>query len=104
MEPRDQTTEIRVDTYTRVCLTMIAVLLTVLIIGLWAEGGNLARPAGADENTAADTAKELLAAQEKTNQNLQQMIAVLKSGEVRVLVIKRPINKDEGGSKGGRGY
>ena len=29
--------EIRVDTYTRACLTVIAVLLTVVIVGLWAQ-------------------------------------------------------------------
>jgi hypothetical protein len=36
-----------VDGYTRVCLTVIAALLTVLIAGLWAQGVPVAREAAA---------------------------------------------------------
>ena len=38
---------VRVDWYTRVCLTVIAVLLTVVIIGLWTDGVQLAPTARA---------------------------------------------------------
>jgi hypothetical protein len=45
-----KTVEIRVDVYTRSCLTVIAVLLTVLIVALWAQP---LTPAGTDMAAAA---------------------------------------------------
>ena len=37
MKDASQETNVQVDNYTRFCLTAIAILMTVLIIGLWAE-------------------------------------------------------------------
>ena len=38
MGQKRQRVELRVDAYTRVCLTVIAGLLTLLVLGLWADG------------------------------------------------------------------
>ena len=88
--------QIRVDRYTQVCLTAIAVLLTVLIIGLWADFVPSARSArAADDATAAEQAKQLLEAQNKTTAAVDKVADVLRSGEVKVQVMKRPARPEE---------
>jgi hypothetical protein len=90
-----------VDGYTRFCLTAIMVLMTVLIIGLWAEGPDLAgraeagprRPAEATgtkvpmvtETARAQRDKIILACQQ-TNQRLDRLIRLLESGKLEVIV------------------
>lgn len=81
---------VRVDGYTRVCLTAIAVLLTVLVLGLWAE-----RSPGTGEVRAAkqflDSSAQrnaVLKAQETTNSKLGELISLLKSGQVKVQIAK----------------
>ncbi|MCE5276646.1 MAG: hypothetical protein ABFD92_14660 [Planctomycetaceae bacterium] len=87
---------IRVDRYTQVCLTVIAVLLTVLIVGLWADFTPSARSArAADDATAAEATKQLLEAQNKTTAAIERLPDVLRSGEVKVQVMKRPARPEE---------
>jgi len=98
-----QCTRIRVDAYTRVCLTAITVLLTVLVIGLWADLAGLAGRAQAAGKYADQSAKQALtegrwgtssapqqavvAAQRKTNAKLDELMKLLKSGQVRVQMV-----------------
>ena len=97
-KPADVTT-VHIDGYTRFCLSAIVVLLTILIVGLWANG-----PAS-DVSDASAAAKEsksgrstlnlidaraqrvgTLKAAQKTNKQLDKIIALLKSGEIRVSI------------------
>lgn len=104
MECKGKKVVVQVDAYTRVCLTVIAALLTVVIIGLWADGVPQAeqamagkviteerRPPGPGSQRA-----QILAAQKQTTAKLAELIAVLKSGDVKVRVTEMPA-----GSAGG---
>ena len=108
MECKDKKVVVQVDAYTRVCLTVIAVLLTVVIIGLWADGVPRAeqavgkiipaepRPPGPGTQRA-----QMLVAQKETNAKLAEVIAVLKSGDVKVRVTEMP-SKPAGGTDAAR--
>jgi hypothetical protein len=92
-----------VDGYTRVCLTAIAVLLTVVVLGLWAQAP-LAAPASASGpgkdgfgDTGARIAAQLEAAQ-KTNAKLEEIARLLTSGEVKVQLVKEKDDKAPGGA------
>ncbi len=83
-----------VDGYTRFCLTAIVVLLTLLIVGLWA-GEPL--PTGAASAVAADRSvlpnagaqrKDMLEAIQGTNRKLDQIIALMQSGKVQVTLVE----------------
>lgn len=84
---------VRLDTYTRVCLGAITVLLTVLIVGLWAQMP-LAGTAGAADTTFAPSLTSYKA-QEITNAKLDELIALLKDGSVKVQVVGEA--RDAGG-------
>ncbi len=90
-------TEIRVDTYTRVCLTVIAVLLSVLIVGLWAETvpGQSRVYAQGDKQTgpfldASAQRRSALEAQEKTNRHLEELVTLFTTGQAKVQVSDKP--------------
>jgi len=81
---------LQVDAYTRVCLTVIAVLLTVLIAGLWAQKTPNLPQAMAGVPTVLDPNAQrgaMTRAQTLTNAKLDQLISLLKSGEATVRVI-----------------
>ena len=89
MRAEHQEMQVKVDGYTRLCLTAIALLLTVLVIGLWADGVPVADRADAAEmflNSSAQR-KALIKAQEQTNAKLDELIKVLKGGEVKVKLV-----------------
>jgi len=82
-----------VDGYTRFCLTAIVVLLTVLIVGLWADGPDLADRAQAKDDkvpmvkmSALAQRAKLIAAAEQTNQKLDKLVNLLASGKLEVVV------------------
>ena len=81
--------EVHVDTYTRVCLTVLAVLLTVVMLGLWADGVPGAGNARAGEIFVDSGAqrKAMVVQQEKTNARLQELITLFKSGQAKVKVV-----------------
>jgi hypothetical protein len=101
---RQEDVQLQVDGYTRVCLTAITVLLTVLVIGLWAENIDCAKEAHAETGVFRDNqAKKAIhegrwgtssargkvaAAQKQTNVKLDELIKLLKSGEARVQVVQ----------------
>lgn len=94
---------IRVDGYTRFCLTVIAGLLTVLILGLWANSVPSASPVQAADQPFGDAAAQRQAsvdAQKETNAKLDELIQVLKSGEVKVQVAQ---TESAGGKDSGTG-
>ena len=97
MEPATERPTVVVDGYTRLCLTVIAVLLTVLIIGLWGAGpikpshGLAAppRPAERDATGIGNPAEQRMAmvrAIGQTNDKLDEIIRLLKDGKIKVVV------------------
>lgn len=103
MKRQNRAIVMKVDTYTRVCLTAIAVLMAVLIVGLWADGANVAGRSVAGElpfNSASER-KDILAAMQATNDKLDELMKLLRSGEVKVQVVGEGKEKVAGG--GGEG-
>ncbi len=84
--------EIRVDVYTRCCLTVIAVLLSVLIVALWAQplpvsGQAVAAPGGGipDSGRQRETMiKEL----KKNTTKLEDLTKLFQSGKAKVQVVQ----------------
>ena len=99
-------TPVQVDWYTRLCLTTIAVLLTLLIVGLWAENFSLTDDAVAkgtkyrDDKAKAAISEgrwgtssapgKLAAVQKETNDKLDELITLFKTGKAKVLVTNQP--------------
>ncbi len=91
-------TAVRVDGYTRVCLTAIVVLLTLLVLGLWSErlapAAAQAGPGGANGTpqairtlgNAGHERKSIVDQQKLTNQKLDEIIRLLRSGDVKVRI------------------
>jgi hypothetical protein len=91
MRERTQPVKFTVDLYTRLCLTVIAVLLTVLIAGLWADGVRLAGPATAAEKFLDSAAQReaIVKAQEQGTEKLDELLRLLESGKVKVQVVQQ---------------
>lgn len=90
--------------YTRFCLTAIMVLLTLLIIGIWATGpirlGGEAlaapRPPQTQRNILPNAGAQRLAilrAIQTTNQKLDQIKSLLESWKTQVTVVDKPAGK-----------
>jgi len=106
-----ETKRVQVDGYTRLCLTAITVLLTLLVIGLWADRVDTVSPANAGSAKFQDAeAKNALsggrwgtssasgktvAAQKQTNEKLDQLIGLFRSGQAKVQVME-PAGKGGG--------
>jgi len=82
--------QVKVDNFTRLCLAAICVLLVVLILGLWAEGVPPDRAKAADPpkvfGDSAAQRDEMVKFQKQTVEKLDELITLLKSGEVKVQV------------------
>ncbi len=109
---KNEKTTVRVDTYTRVCLTAITVLLTLLVIGLWSDMGSLSESAHAASKSSnrkaqkagfrdAEARRAILsegrwgtssspnkfaAEQERTNTRLDELISLFRDGKARVRI------------------
>ena len=91
--------QVRVDTYTKVCLTAIAVLLTLMVVGLWTDMAPMNGELGAAEKFL-DTSAQRKAAVEQaklTNAKLDQLISMFSSGQAKVRVVD-----DKAGQAGGK--
>ena len=89
MHDYDKDMKVRVDGYTRFCLTAIAILLTITVIGLWSEAfrSNEALAAQPFADTSAQR-EALLAVQKQTNAKLDSLIDMFKSGQAKVQVTR----------------
>jgi hypothetical protein len=79
---------------------VIAVLLTVVIAGLWADGVQLAPTARGDDKIPFDSTadrKAMIAEQQTTNAKLDELIKVLRSGEGKVQVVDAATGSDKKG-------
>jgi len=90
---------VRVDTYTRVCLTAIAVLLTLMVVGLWADLAPMDGELGAAEKFLDTSAQRKVALEQakQTNAKLDQLISMFSSGQAKVRVVG-----DKAGQAGGK--
>jgi hypothetical protein len=92
-----RTVEIRVDVYTRSCLTVIAVLLTVLIVALWAQP---LTPGGGDQAVAASPSapgggipdaglqrETIIKELENQTSKLEALTRLLETGKAKVQVV-----------------
>ena len=103
---QDEEIRVRMDGYTRLCLTAIAVLLTVLMIGLWADKTPQVGQARAEGSLLKGGTQaqliDLVKAQQKTNTKLSELIGFLKSGKLTVQMAQ-PEVKAKAKTKAARG-
>ena len=96
-----ETLRLKLDDYTRICLTAIAILLTVLIVGLWANDVPAAREAQAvTQGPFLGTGTqvqlvELVKAQDKTTTKVEAILQLLQSGQLKVQIVDAK-DKDKG--------
>jgi hypothetical protein len=105
---REHHIRLRVDGYTRFCLTALVVLMSVMIVGLWAEGipsaARLGAAAPGDPSAerykpgSAIDISALVAVQERAIAKLDEIKKMLESGEAKVQVVGGVV-KDSGGDK-----
>ena len=88
MDTKKWAFQVKVDNYTRICLTAIAVLLTVVAIGLWAEAPSTGGRLDAAERFLDTSAQrvQMIDQQKLTNRKLDRLIELLTSGKVKVMV------------------
>ena len=97
MSDKQDRVVVRVDAYTRACLTVIAALLTVLIAALWAEGVPAARRASAAMAPGATPPPmgipdaggqrdRLVKEMEKVTARLDRLVSLFETGKAKVLV------------------
>lgn len=84
--------EIRVDVYTRCCLTVIAVLLSVLIVALWAQplplsGQAIAAPSAGIPDSGRQR-QIMIEELQKNTSKLEQLIRLFESGKAKVQVVQ----------------
>ena len=93
---------VQVDAYTRVCLTVLAALMTILIVAIWADGVNISNSAAARDVFVDSSAQRnaMVAEVKKTNQKLDELISLLKSGGVKVQVLSQDAKKAGGSGDG----
>ena len=92
--------QLRVDAYTRVCLTIIAGLLTVLILGLWADGVHPTRQAMGASSGIPDSGlqrNKMIKALETNTAKLERLIGLFETGKAKVQVIE---GQEKAGKKG----
>lgn len=92
MSKTQREVEIRVDVYTRCCMTVIAVLLSVLIVALWAQplpvsGQAIAAPSAGIPD-AGRQRQIMIKELEKNNSKLEQLIRLFESGKAKVQVVQ----------------
>ncbi len=99
-QERTEGRTVRIDGYTRFCLSAIVVLLAILIVGLWAEGPISPIPdaagAGVSKSPSDSTILPNAGAQRMdmikaigvTNDKLDKIIDLLKSGDIRVSLVE----------------
>lgn len=99
MGDKQQRVELRVDAYTRVCLTVIAALMTVLIVGLWAEGPGPVGEAGAATGIpdSGQQRATMIKAIEANTAKLDRLINLFETGKAKVQVAQDGLKAGKSG-------
>lgn len=92
--------QVTVDGYTRMVLTAITVLLTILAVGLWYESPSTLESAQAKIPDQGMQLQVMIDLQMQTNQRLAQIQAALLSGNVKVQVVEKDKDKTAGRAGG----
>jgi len=90
--------QVTVDSYTRMVLTAITVLLTILAVGLWYESPSTLESAQAKIPDQGMQLQAMIDLQAQTNLQLAQIHSALLSGNVKVQLIEKDKNKAAGGA------
>lgn len=77
---------VTVDKYTRLVLTAIVILLSLLVVGMWHDLGGVATPAQARVLDSAQQTQMLIQEMEKVNASLADLKQLLQSGKVKVQI------------------
>jgi len=86
MNEQEKTLRVKVDNLTRVCLACCTALLAVLIVGIWIERPVTQANAGDLFLNTAEQRDEIIAAQDRTTAKLDELMELLRSGDVKVQV------------------
>ena len=79
---------VKIDTYTRVLLSVIAVLLTVLSVGLWCETPDTVSQAQAQIPDSGMQLQQVIEKLENLNDSLDEIKALAVSGAIKVQIIE----------------
>ena len=91
--------EIKVDWYTRTCLTVIAGLLTLVVMGLWTDAAPGPKEAVAQKSAPTgfqDPSKQRqsqVKEMQKTNVKLDELVDLFRSGKAKVVVVEAKSSK-----------
>jgi len=103
MSEQQKGMQVRVDAYTRVCLTVIAALLTVMIVGLWAEQAPLAGEVRAKDGipNAGAQRQVMIKALQANTAKLEELVGLFESGKAKVQVAeaKEKAEKDHAATR-----
>jgi len=80
-------TDLRLDRYTRGLLTVIAGLLFVLAIELWAMAPPMLSDARAQIPDSGEQRLKMLQQQQETNRLLKQIVTIMQSEPIKVTVV-----------------
>lgn len=90
-----QSNTVRVDNVTRICLAAITVLMVVMVLALWAQTPSTSAQAAEEFLNTAAQRQEMVDAQKATTAKIDELITLLKSGEVKVKVAKEDGEKND---------
>ena len=82
--------KVHVDNYTRVMLTVIAVLLGFVALGLWFETPDVTSPAYARIPDQGLQLNLLIDEMAKVNDSVDELAVLLRSGDVKVRIMATP--------------
>ncbi len=88
-----------VDKYTRVVLTVIAVLLSLVAVGMWCQSPALIDSAQAGIPDSGQQLDEVIAQLKEVNENLQGISETLVSGGMKVQVMEPTETKKKAAPK-----
>ena len=100
MQHKQQTLRFRLDRYSQTCLTAIAILLTVLVLGLWADRTPSAAEAQDSQplrfGDSGGQRVEIQDAIQESNRKMDQLIQLFQDGEAKVQIVNEADeNEDE---------
>ena len=84
---------ITIDKYTRFLLTTIAVLLALVVIGMWHDAPDIATPAHARVLDPAQQTQVVIEKLDAMQTSLAELNRLLQSGKVKVMVVEPTATK-----------